>query len=151
MEWSPKVGGWTMHCVSTASEWLMALRCKTRSRGLSLIWKLLFSQLSWCYLHISFIFSLDLTLLSLVPEFRNLTFESPQIRLIVNRSNSVLDVRCLVDILCWIRLKISLDAMLACLCINIHFREEEVEGYSSSGSLLAWSNISLWLNKICSE
>ena len=38
-------------------------------------------------------FSLDLTLLSLVPEFRNLTFESPQIRLIVNRSSSVLDIR----------------------------------------------------------
>ena len=39
------------------------------------------------------LFSLDLTLLSLVPEFRNLTFESPQIRLIVNRSSSVLDIR----------------------------------------------------------
>ena len=26
VEWSPKAGGWTMHCISTASEWLMALR-----------------------------------------------------------------------------------------------------------------------------
>ena len=45
-------------------------------------------------------FSLDLTLLSLVPEFRNLTFESPQIRLIVNRSSSVLDIRSF-DALFW--------------------------------------------------
>ena len=26
--WSPDAGGWTMHCISTASEWLMALRYK---------------------------------------------------------------------------------------------------------------------------
>jgi len=75
--WSPEVGGWTMHCFSTASEWLMAL-------------------------------SLDLTILSLVPEFRNLTLDSPQIRLIVNRSSSVLDIR-----------------------------EDDLDGYSSSGSLVA--------------
>ena len=28
VEWSPEAGGWTMHCISTASEWLMALRCE---------------------------------------------------------------------------------------------------------------------------
>ena len=28
VEWSPNAGGWIMHCISTASEWLMALRCE---------------------------------------------------------------------------------------------------------------------------
>ena len=46
----------------------------------------------WCFGNFS-LSSLDLTILSLVPEFRNLTLDSPQIRLIVNRSNSVLDIR----------------------------------------------------------
>ena len=28
VEWSPNAGGWIMHCISTALEWLMALRCE---------------------------------------------------------------------------------------------------------------------------
>ena len=57
---------------------------------------MLFLKVAGCHLYVvksHYLFSLDLTLLSLVPEFRNLTFESPQIRLIVNRSSSVLDIR----------------------------------------------------------
>lgn len=53
--------------------------------------------------------SMDLTILSLVPEFRRIGLDSPRIRLIIDRANSVLDVS-----------------------------EDDLEaGYSSSGSMLA--------------
>lgn len=78
-KWLPSDGGWSWHCASTGSEWLMAV-------------------------------CLDLIILSLVPEFRRIGLESPRIRLIIDRTNSVLDV---AD------------------------EEDGLEGYSSSGSFLA--------------
>jgi len=53
--------------------------------------------------------SLDISILSLVPEFRRIGLDSPRIRLIIDRTNSVLDIQ----------------------------DEEGLEGYSSNGSLLA--------------
>jgi len=53
--------------------------------------------------------SLDMTILSLVPEFRRIGLDSPRIRLIIDRTQSVLDIR----------------------------EDDDLGGYSSSGSLLA--------------
>lgn len=75
--WSPSDSGWSWHCASTASEWLMAA-------------------------------SLDLVILSLVPEFRKIGLVSPRIRLIIDRSHSVLQIE-----------------------------DGDLDGYSSSGSLVA--------------
>ena len=53
-KWLPTDGGWSWHCASTVSEWLMAA-------------------------------TIDLVILSLVPEFRRIGLESPRIRLIIDR------------------------------------------------------------------
>jgi len=54
-------------------------------------------------------FSLDLTILSLVPEFRRIGLDSPRIRIIIDRTNSVLDIT----------------------------EDDDLGGYSSSGSVFA--------------
>ena len=130
--WSPEVGGWTMHCFSTASEWLMALRWEVVfvKRFIELL-NVIHEDKSWCF-----------------GNLRIFTFQpwpdhpescawvpKPNSRFSSNQAHSQQ-----IQFRTWhqVCFPVSFPRHNIPYCL-FHYREDDLDGYSSSGSLVAWA------------